>query len=329
MAMHRLATGGAARVVCVLAMGIFAAACGDSSTSAKPPLADERLIALTSDSDNAPLNGSDGGGGTSIFTMHADGSHKARLTSAHFLDAAPAWSPDGSSITFESSRTPAGIWIMNADGSNQRALLTDAAFQSPSELRWSPDGHSIAFNAYVDNVSSVRVIMIANADGSHAHRLTTNVTGEHWASWSPDGNRIAFMAISGPIGYSIFIVNSDGSAQQQLTSDADGEPAWSPDGTHIAFVNFDDSDHPQIFVMGEDGSDRRALSTGGINADPAWSPDSRQLAYDRNTNESDSNSPLEIFRMNADGSDARAITSFGSVAGAFSEAWSPAWKPVP
>ncbi len=328
MHLHSLLMTRTSRTVCVVAIGLAAAACSDSKTPTQPPppLVDARLIAFTSDSDNAPLDGSDGRGGSSIFTMHADGTHKSRLTSPHFLDAYPSWSPDGSSIAFESSRPPAGIWIMNADGSNQRPFLTDAAFESPTELRWSPHGGFIAFNAYVDNVSTVRVIMIANADGSHAHRLTTNLTGEHWPAWSPDGTRIAFMAISGPIGYSIFIVSSDGTGQRQLTFDADGEPAWSSDGTHIAFVNFDDSDHPQIFVMREDGSDRRALSTGG---DPAWSPESRQLVYDRNTSDSPSNSPLEIFRMNADGSDVRAITSFGSVAGAFSESWGPVWKPTP
>ena len=189
MEMHRLATSGTARTCCVLALGIAAAACGDSSTSTKPPFVDERIIAFTSDSDNAPQSGGDGTGGSSIFVMHADGTHKSRLTSPHFLDANPSWSPDGSSIAFESSRPPAGIWIMNADGSNQRPLLTDAAFESPTELRWSPDGRSIAFNAYANDISNVRVIVIANADGSHAHRLTTNVTGEQWPSWSPDGTR--------------------------------------------------------------------------------------------------------------------------------------------
>jgi len=331
MEMRRLPPDAAARLLCVLAIALAAAACGDSSTPTQttPPAVDARLIAFTSDSDNAPLDGSDGKGGSSIFTMHADGTHKSRLTSAHFLDANPSWSPDGSSIAFESSRSPAGIWIMNGDGSNQRPFLTDAAFESPTELRWSPDGHSIAFDAYADNISSVRVIMIANADGSRAHRLTTNVNGEQWPSWSPDGSRIAFMAISGPLGYSVFVANSDGSGQRQLTFGADGQPAWSPDGAHIAFVSFDDSNHPQIFVMSDDGSDQRALTTGGINTAPAWSPDSKQLVFERNTSDAAPDSPLEIFRMNADGSDVRAITSPGPTGGASSQSWSPVWKPTP
>ena len=51
--------------------------------------------------------------------MNADGSDQKNLTNSPAWDYNPAWSPDGR-ITFISE---GGIWIMNADGSNQRILI--------------------------------------------------------------------------------------------------------------------------------------------------------------------------------------------------------------
>jgi Tol biopolymer transport system component len=124
-------------------------------------------------------------------------------------------------------------------------------------------------------------------------------------------------------GYHIYVSNADGSAPRRLSDGYDEQPQWSPDGTHIAFTNADDSYHPQIFVMRADGSDRRALTRDGVYDSPSWSPDGKQLEFDSQ----DSVGRRVIVRMNADGSDARAVTSNGT-APAFSNSWSPVWKPA-
>ena len=305
------------RSSCVLAVGIAAAACSDATSSV--PVLDSRIIAFVSDSANP--------GGSSIFIMHADGSHKTPLTSPHFHDQAPAWSPDGSSITFETNRDPAGIWIMNADGGNQRPLVTLPEFYSPLDLHWSPDGRSIAFVAFTTGTAGA--IMIADADGKNAHRLTMNTRGEHWPSWSPDGARIAFMEGVDSVGWSIFVVNRDGSGQQRITYGIDYQPEWSPDGSRIAFTTYENSGLSQIDVVKPDGSDRHALTGSNNEFDAAWSPDGLQLAYDRPSADSLGAGPTEIYLVNANGSGARQITTFGSVAGAFSVSSEPAWKPTP
>lgn len=90
-----------------------------------------------------------------VFVMNADGTGLQNLTQAQctgttFIecfprDDAPRWSPDGTRIVFERfsnwNETRPNIYLMNADGTNQRRLTTDTG----AAPEWAPDGSLVAF----------------------------------------------------------------------------------------------------------------------------------------------------------------------------------------
>ena len=88
-----------------------------------------------------------------IYTMASDGSSVERLTFdgayAYPLSRrskAPAWSPDGTRIAFESTRSGnAEVWVMDADGTNLVNVSDHPS--ADTEPAWSPDGAEITFTS--------------------------------------------------------------------------------------------------------------------------------------------------------------------------------------
>ena len=76
-------------------------------------------------------------GTINIYVIRPEGGRAIQLTSNARNNESPTWSPDGSLIAFSSSREgPSRIYVMNANGANQRRLLVLEGEQTnPS---WSP-----------------------------------------------------------------------------------------------------------------------------------------------------------------------------------------------
>jgi Tol biopolymer transport system component len=81
--------------------------------------------------------------------------------------AHPDWSPVGDQIVYQSPKSGSwDLYLINADGSNQRQLTNDPALEGLPA--WSPDGQWLA---YLSNAGGNWGIWLIRADGSQRQLL--------------------------------------------------------------------------------------------------------------------------------------------------------------
>ena len=152
-----------------------------------------------------------------IHLMHPDGSGVVDLGP---MGECATWSPDSTRIAFCSHRGDGNwaVWVMNADGSDQRQL-THPTLEQPAGSRgdyagaWSPDGTRIAYSSDVDGD---REVFVMNADGTDQRRLTRLRGADSPQAWLPDG-RIVFSHYRGPSPVSYwYVLRPDGTGLRSL-----------------------------------------------------------------------------------------------------------------
>jgi TolB protein len=105
-------------------------------------------------------------------------------------DWGPAWSPEGSSIAFNSAMGTAGFGLLGyavSPSGSRPHRLSRYFVEYPA---WSPDGSRIAFMAPVPGAAGSNPdynIFVMNADGSDIRQLTRTPGEDGWPAWSPDG----------------------------------------------------------------------------------------------------------------------------------------------
>ncbi len=87
-------------------------------------------------------------GNSEIFVMNADGTSPRNLSQHAANDSYPRWSPDGNRIAFRrynASTRRYDLFLMQADGSEQRSVLSGTAKIEPGPPFWSADGGQVLF----------------------------------------------------------------------------------------------------------------------------------------------------------------------------------------
>lgn len=112
-----------------------------------------------------------------LYLINADGSNLRKIPATEMSYQA-RWSPDGQTIVFDSTKD-GGKWhifLMDADGSNQRRLTHNSA--TNARPVWSPSGSQIAFHSNQHGGRKLE-IYVMDADGSNAKQLTNHLPNEN------------------------------------------------------------------------------------------------------------------------------------------------------
>lgn len=257
-------------------------------------------------------------GNAEIYVMNPDGTIERNLTNDPASDVFPAWSPDGSQITFSSDRAEPGnsdVYKMNADGSDVTRLTN-----SPGEDRgtsWTSDGEKIVFHSARDRTPTHAFdVFIMNADGTNQEKLFTNGSAAYVCGNRTTGT-IVFNSRADPLktnpegDFEIFTMDIDGSNVRQVTDNTvlDSGPKWSPDCSWISYNSLDAGGSLDVFRIDAQGGVPTNLTNapGVFDAFSAWSPDGERIAFSSNRDED-----FEIYTMDAtDGGDVSRLTFTG------------------
>ena len=156
-----------------------------------------------------------------------------RFISSTRMESGPQFSPDGSKIAFESTRSGAyEIWICRSDGSD---LIQLTQFNSISGTpRWSPNGQQIVFDSRVFGNGNTDIFVV-DSRGGLPRRLTSAASSAKVPSWSRDGRWIYF-ASDRSGGYEVWKMPSTGGPAVQVTRRGGFGAFESPDGKFVYYA---------------------------------------------------------------------------------------------
>jgi Tol biopolymer transport system component len=151
-------------------------------------------------------------GDLDIYTMRVDGTHLRRLTRTLGYDGGPFFSPDGKRIVYRAWHVQTGqdsadyvgliqrslvrptrmeIWVMDADGGNQRQVTNIGGANFAPYFH--PDGRRIIFASNHKSPRSRNFdLYLVSLDGTGLEQVTTNTEFDAFPMFSPDGRQLVW-----------------------------------------------------------------------------------------------------------------------------------------
>lgn len=209
-------------------------------------------------------------------------------------------------VLFISRRIPNSsdwqMFLMNADGTNQRAVSNNLVLCAAPVL--SHSGAKVAFTTY--DSSFFYNLYIIDINGQNQKFLSKGKQFCGSPTWSPDDSRITFVKNENNVGgtYDIYSIGVDGTNEIKLTTQNNNfSPQYFPNDNSIIFSSSNNT-WTGIYKMNSDGSNKRLLTPQNKSfGDPKISPEGNMISITSN----DWNGS-QIFVMNSNGSNLKQIT---------------------
>jgi Tol biopolymer transport system component/imidazolonepropionase-like amidohydrolase len=200
-----------------------------------------------------------------LYTLPIEGGQATRLMGGLSFESQPAYSPDGKTIAFLTDRTGVeNLWLVDADGSNPRAISKDQKTNDRPQIMvspaWTPDGQYIVVSKSRPPEPGTFGLFMYHRDGGTGVRVgpapppqpepdaqgpppppPTNKMG---AAVSPDGRFIYYTQRNGSFTYNaqfplwqVYRHDRETGDASQVTN-ARGSairPAISPDGKWMVY----------------------------------------------------------------------------------------------
>jgi dipeptidyl aminopeptidase/acylaminoacyl peptidase len=228
-----------------------------------------------------------------LWRIEAAGGEPHRLTASEASDTEPAFSPDGQTLAFVSTRSGgAQLWLLPMGaGEPEKRTSFPGGVAHPV---WSPDGTSIALTVEVwphcgADTKCNREMDQTRENGKLKAHLADGLLFRHWNFWR-----------DGKVSH-IVLLDLQSGELTDLTPGAFDAPAWdlggsrgyafSPDGKELAFTSNHDenrasSTNTDVWTVALDGGEEALESPRNVTATnrgwdgaPQYSPDGRFLAW--------------------------------------------------
>ncbi|HEY1024375.1 MAG TPA: amidohydrolase family protein [Sphingobacteriaceae bacterium] len=245
-----------------------------------------------------------------IYKMPISGGKATLLAGGIAYEVQPRFSPNGKYISYTSDKSGGdNIWVMNADGSNKRAV-TKETFRLLNNAVWTPDNQYLIARKHFTASRSLgagEMWMYHLSGGTDGVQLTKRKNDQQDAGEpevSPDGRYVYFSEDVSPGPF--FQYNKDPNGEiynirrldritGELTTVTGGQggaarPQVSPDGKYLAFIKrvrlksslfIHDLETGEEWPLYDDLSrdQQEAWAIFGIYPNFSWTPDSKEIIF--------------------------------------------------